>query len=93
MKDIARRILKLATYKQNNDYGYDHWLNGLQNAYVHVMIGEGCRTWRDIYDNLKDWFNDDTKFEQGFAEDYNHKSVVLLKKYVREYTPIVMSTE
>ena len=92
MKDIARRLLLLAREKQHNDYCYDNRLNKLQAAYVHMMIGETrCRTWADIVANLQIWFHDNTKFPQCFDENY--KAVSLLKKYIREYSPIVMTTE
>jgi hypothetical protein len=92
MKDIARRLLQLAKERQHNDYGYDHGLNGLQNAYVHMMIGEArCRTWADIVVYLQDWFHDNTKFDRSCSESY--KAVFLLKKHIREYSPIVMITE
>lgn len=92
MKEIAKRLLRLAIDKRHNDYGYDERLTGLQNAYVHMMIGEvPCRTWEDIADHLKDWFHDTMKFPQGC--DSNYKAVSLLKKYIREYPINIMTTE
>lgn len=93
MKDIARRLLQLAKEKQYNDYDYDNRLDGLQNAYVHMMIREACcRTWADIAKNLKDWFYDNTEFSQECSGVY--EAVALLRKYIREYpTNIIMITE
>lgn len=92
MKDIARRLLQLAKEKQYNNYGYDHRLDGLQEAYVHMMIGEACcRTWEDIANNLQDWFFDNTKFSQDCSSYY--KAVALLKKYIKEHSPNIMATE
>lgn len=92
MKDIARRLLLLAKKRQHNDYIYDNRLNKLQAAYVHMMIGEArCRTWEDVVRNLKDWFYDDTKFSQDCSSNY--EAVVLLKKYIRDHSPSIMTTE